>query len=330
MESVPEEKKDVPNDDGSHKESGDNGGEVFSTIELIEVIGVVVFESVGIALHEAEFHFFGFIFDFFALWCGISVVNHRLQNSKFKRFVYLYWPAVCCAFVLFAFLGWSVSIKNSKQSTDEPHFKFSMCLASAPENMVYLTNDFLRTSNFIGETSKPNNLNSVLFFQRQSEQSICALRLFIENDSLVDADNPEVTVSVDGNWKCMPDSAWRQVVAEDYTVTKYSTGKFTTNKFQIWGYSLPSKELLSGNGEELPLIQISQPLNPSGFSLMVRAKKSPAIAIGLQIYFPTNFPFVINKPFLILGTNEGNGNGAIMISSEKFNELGRQGIISRK
>jgi hypothetical protein len=166
--------------------------------------------------------------------------------------------------------------------------------------------------------------------RQQAELSNDKLRLFIDNDSSVDADNVEVTVSFDGNWKCTPDSGWIRQMAGDFTVTENPIGIFLTNIFQTWKYPLPKNFLNSGNGEELPSILISQPVNPVGFSIMARAKHSPAIAAGMQIDFPTNFQFIINRPFWILGTNDGRGNVKVSISPEKFNELGQQGIISRK
>ena len=253
--------------------------------------------------------------------CGLLAGGAFLVYKAVKKITWILIPYFFLCAVIF--------ISKSTQST-QPRFNFSMCLASKPEDMFYLTNNFLKVTHFSEATSKPNNLNSILFFQRQSEQPICVLRLFIYNDSPVDADNPEVTVSFDGNWKCSPAPAWTSQMAGQFTVTENPIGVFSTNMFQSWGYALPSNVLLSGRGEELPPIAISQPLNPSGFSIMARAKHSPTMAVGLQIYFPTNFPFIINKPFLILATNDGRGNLTSSISSEKFNELGKQGIISRK
>ena len=135
MESVPEEKNQIPNDNDRHENSSNEGGEVFSTIEIIEAIGVFIFGVIGIALHDAEYGVLGYIFDFLAIWCGIAVVNHRIKNSKFRRVSpYFYWPSVCLAFLLFVFLSWSVSFKSAGESN---HHGFSII---ALETTVELKN----------------------------------------------------------------------------------------------------------------------------------------------------------------------------------------------
>ncbi len=119
MESGPEKNNQVPNNNGNHENYGDNGGNIFSSLEVLETIGVVIFEGTGFALHEAEFHVLGFIFDFFASWCGLLVIRHRLHYSKFKRYASgFYWIFLIVALLFFSFLACRCFLKKQEQSTE--------------------------------------------------------------------------------------------------------------------------------------------------------------------------------------------------------------------
>lgn len=169
MESVPEEKNQTPNDNESHDESGDKDGYVFSSLDILETIGVVLFEGTGLALHEAEFHIWGFAFDFFAFLCGLLVVRHRLQNSKFKWLAapHFYWLSVFCAFLLFAFLAWSVSFKKSEQSTPK-----LIHILSIFENISSFGNERFLLWHYQTEALAPIGVEALLNLQNLTDHRI--------------------------------------------------------------------------------------------------------------------------------------------------------------
>ena len=45
------------NDRKDNESTGGDGEYIFSTLDVFETFGLVVFEGAGIALHEAEYHF---------------------------------------------------------------------------------------------------------------------------------------------------------------------------------------------------------------------------------------------------------------------------------
>jgi hypothetical protein len=75
--------------------------------------------------------------------CGLLAGGAFLAYRAAKKLTWILISYFALCAVIF--------ITKSTQSTS-PHFKFSMCLASAPENMVYLTNDFLRITDFVEVT----------------------------------------------------------------------------------------------------------------------------------------------------------------------------------
>jgi hypothetical protein len=199
-----------------------------------------------------------------------------------------------------------------------PHFKFSLCVSSDPDNIVYLTNDFLRVSGFSDVKPNPVNLDGFVIFRQQPEQSNVVLRLFIASDTL--SEDTIVTIHLSQAWKCVPNSAWIKTVPGNVGVIENSPGVFSTNVMRSWGYRLPAA-LLPGTGQGIAPIQISQLPNPDSIQIMARDKNSPAEAVGFQLFFAPTSSVVFRKPFVIQGEDLGHGRAKVSISREKLEEL---------
>ena len=269
---------------------------------------------------------------YFVLVFGLGLFTHHAIKGwpPRKRVFSWVYAASCVALPLLLFM----LSRQTAESKPHAHFTFSLFLDSAPDDLIDLTNDFLRITNFSDNELIPVKLTSVLLMQRQPEQSNTVLRLIIKNDSSVDAQSPEVTITFEQDWRCLPDSAWlreKRVSSGNFLVGETSPGVFSTNSLQRWLYPIPSEWLLRGNSDMLPPFQIAQLSYPSGIILMARSVGSPANAIGFNLLFPSqDAPFVVRKPFLMLATNMEHGQFKVSISPEKFNELVKLKFISPK
>jgi hypothetical protein len=118
MGLVPEENNQALNDAEKHEAHNGDGKYVFTPLDIIESISFAVFEVVGLALHEAEFHIIGYISDFFGACCGLLVLRHRMRHSKFEKYAsFSFLVFLLFALLFFSFLCWSVAFKKSEKST---------------------------------------------------------------------------------------------------------------------------------------------------------------------------------------------------------------------
>lgn len=292
---------------------------------LVAVAGIVFFINHTLAIVSIPLLFLGLISGAFAL--RLSLINH---GAKYR------WANVaffCMAIPSLVLCGCLLWVEILPETKPYPHFSFSIFLDSAPDDVIDLTNDFLRITDFSDSELTPVKLNAALLMQRQPEQSNAMLKLIVKNDSSVDAESPEVIIALEQDWRCLPDSDWlkeKRLNSCNFVVGEVSPGNFSTNSLQRWLFPLPSGWLLRGDSGVLPPFRIAQLSYPSGIIFMARSVDSPVNAIGFNLLFPSqDAPFVVRKPFLVPATNMG-GQFKVSISTEKFNELVKEKFISPK
>jgi hypothetical protein len=167
-----------------------------------------------------------------------------------------------------------------------PHFIFSMSTAYTPEDEVKLTNDFLIRQED-GRTNR--SFSGLLMMPLPFGETNIPFAIELKNDSSEVAEDLLLVVILPKELVCVPSQGWQKT---SVGASKF-VSKDSTNEVQAWECRLP--DILSGNGDATPPFQISvnitNTLTP--FSILVRAKDSPATQISFRLvsfWIPTNFP----------------------------------------
>jgi hypothetical protein len=259
---------------------------------------------------------------------GAAGVKQTLINFHKSNKTATVWGVIVFIAVTFLTAGDVFFELKSGQGDAKPypHFSFSFFSTSRLDNLIELTNDSLQIIQF----GTPVKVDWLLYMENRSDQSNIDLNLFIKNDSSIAAEDLEITVKLDKRFNGVPNTDWIPNLTEDNRVIEDPPGVFTTNKLESWTY-FAQHSLLSRNGLLLPSIKIFQLSEHFGtVGILARTKDSPSEMISFNLWFPTNMPFVIRKPFFILGTNNAHGILTAWISPKKLNELAAQNFISPK
>ena len=210
-------------------------------------------------------------------------------------------------------LAMIVYLNAAQQIKAQPKFEFSLCLED-DTNCITLTNDFLAIEKYSDDKPQPFLLDSVLFLPKRPGTSNVLLRVFVKNNSFVDAEAPIVTIGLSTNWNCSMHPDWEP--------------QGTTWGIGTWAYRLPSGWLLQGNRDELPPIKIAQLSTFNDFIIMGRAVGANAQSKGCLIWFsPTDIPYRVEKPFFMHGSNDSRNMLTFPTWQAQNSELTKNGFI---
>lgn len=208
-----------------------------------------------------------------------------------------------------------------------PIFQFALSETDDMNDLVWLTNDFLKVTKFDDNGPNPFKTSGLLFLPTKRGTNIL-LRLFLKNNSSeADAENPEATVAVSGILNSVANT-WENDGTCGEILANAGSRAISTNTFERFGYALPHGVLLRGDGTEIPPIQIMQIETFSVAAIVIleaRSVDSPAETVAFVVFSPTNAPFNVVKPFIIETDDD-----KCSISNEKARELVNEGFISLK
>jgi hypothetical protein len=305
-----------PGDNGQHNDvrtpNGNKGGNTKSII--ISVIVFAAFEALGVYFWQIADALAGNL-RIFVHWISLCFLVagpfsawHEMVNGS-KRWVWSSYGFACILNGLVALLVW-----HPTRQPPQPHFTLSLQAGDDPDSIVDLTNDFLFVSEYsLSRTNSDGRLwfngttRACILVPLSPYESNKVFTVTAENDSSIKVSDLEVAVGFPKDWKCLPDSKWKQI-----DLSLFLPGwKFDFKNLQCWAAQCPYN-MFRGDSIHFPPITNAAPLlhfasdQRTGFlTVSVRSTDFEEIIMANIVFLPASPEF--SKPRVIQGYSNPNG-----------------------
>jgi hypothetical protein len=249
----------------------------------------------------------------FALWVGIAVVTVQFV-LRHGNIPWLFMVSSIICVVFFVFTDRAVEKKRAVMINSTPVFTFSVLASRSPDDIIELTNTFLRHP-----ANRYSEFWGCLAVPIEANQTNILLRFWIGTRAF--AQDCQVFINLPKEWDVLVDNQWTPWVTRgDVETVSDSRGTISYER-RSWMFRVPFS-LLPGNSIDIPPVWIlSIPTNRKGqigsgdVGIWAQAKDCPPESVGFQTYFfprpITDRPMVI-KPTITQMNHTDSSNSILL------------------